>query len=234
MRGAIAYDDPDDDKTPVPGEDEDEARTIVMERRAIAAAAPRVPSSSPPAAEDQRLTLFDPHCVPSRWRRVAAWLRHAGRSLARLLQPVIALPMLPPLPPPKRSPTLVCANTASLEEVFHLLWRLDHEEVCAVGRVAHHVLAARALGPEPMTDAHVLFVLSRLWPDTDGTVMLERLRDRMSRLPRVVLDEALLRLEAREEIALLPADQNDLRGEGAALRHPTRGMLSRCAIRGAE
>ena len=134
MRGAIAYDDPDDDKTPVPGEEEDEARTIVMERRAIAAAAPRVPSSSPPAAEDQRLTLFDPHCVPSRWRRVAAWLRHAGRSLARLLQPVIALPMLPPLPPPK----------------------------------------------------------------------------------------------------LLPADQNDLRWEGAALRHPTRGMLSRCAIRGAE
>jgi hypothetical protein len=114
---AIAYDDPDE-KTPVPGahEEDDGALTRVMDRRVIAAAVAHVPSSSPPpAAEDQRLTIFDPHCVPSRWRRVAAWIGHIGRSLAQLLRPVIALPVLPPLPPPRRGGTLVCANGQDLE-----------------------------------------------------------------------------------------------------------------------
>ncbi len=227
---ALAFNDPE--KSPVPGADgeDDGAQTIVMKRPPIAA----VPSSAPPPAEDHRPTLFDPNCVPSWWRRFGAWLGHAGRSLGRRMRPVIALPELPPLPPPTRGGTLVCANAVALEEVFHLLWRLGPEDVRAVGRLVHHILAARALGPEPLTDARVLFVLSRLWPDADGTVTLEQLRDRMAGFPRALLDDALLRLEAREEIALLPAEENDVRGEGAALRHPTRGSLSRCALRGAQ
>jgi hypothetical protein len=94
---------------------------------------------------------------------------------------VLILPELPPLPPPTRGGTLVCANAANLEEVSHLLLRLDPEELRAVGRLVHHVLAVRHLGTVPMTDAHVLFVLSRLWSDGDGTVILERRRDRMGR-----------------------------------------------------
>lgn len=184
------------------------------------------PHDDPDAMDDERPTIVDPNCVP------APWWRRLGRWLARLMRPVPSLPELPPIPSPVHAAPSAYSRAAMLEEVFHFLWRVELGSVRAVGRLALHILAVRSHGLDGATEAHVCFVLSRLQPDNDGTIALPGLRDRMMGVPNDAVDRALLQLEARGLIELLPAlSHDDVRGRGAAIQHRTRGKLSRCVVR---
>ncbi len=206
--------------TTLPESDDDDGETPILER--------------PTWPEDMRPTIIDPSCAPP-----SGWLVRLNAILDRIRARFQRTTRLPPLPSPRArtssSPTLVSTGVFVFEEILSALWRLDHDQLDAVARLAVHVRDAREAGAEAAVDARILYVLTRILPAPTDVVSLALLRDKLVGLSRVAVDQGLLRLDASGRIVLLPAATSaGLAGTGnapgAGIEHPTRGILERCAL----
>jgi hypothetical protein len=152
-----------------------------------------------------RLVLLAP------WR--APWWWRLGRAIYRFFRPPPRALALPDLPPPSRSDRHVEAGAVSgdlFEELLCWLWCLDTSEIECTWDVIEHILAVRELGLQVATVAHVRFVISREVSGSNGTIAVERIRDKLIAQPRDAVDSALFGLAAAGEIDLIEGDQRSV------------------------
>ncbi|UQA57068.1 hypothetical protein [Polyangium aurulentum] len=118
-----------------------------------------------------------------------------------------------------------------------VLRRLHVLELADVIRNAQRHLAARGDAPDPDLVSRVLAAVLRLLPRYQHGygVPLSLLRVEFPRVPRFVLDRALLQMEERGLILLVPVSPRAAFVEAAAGIQNTRGLLYYCAApKGAE
>jgi hypothetical protein len=246
--------DEEEEKTLVmvqpPADDDLECETTVYPRCAIPPPAPDATSSprceaervgdTEPPTDAARLTDIDPPRVSRRARTAGNesgrlgwwWSRFRGRFFRRSQGiPPAPAPLAPPAP--RRTGTLVSAGSRlsfsayQAEEIMAALCLLETPHVAAVGQLADHIVAARAVGPDATAECIVLFALTRV-PDEDGAVRLARLRARLAGVARSTIDQALVRLAEQGRITLLRATTPA--AGSAALEHPILGIVDRCVL----
>ncbi|MDC0749972.1 hypothetical protein [Polyangium mundeleinium] len=228
-------------------DDREDAPTIVLHRPPGLTPRPPVPLSKAMVAEHPW------------WRRflkgLCFWRKPSGSSSsAPVLLPTTASSSSSPSPDPARSttsstsdttitrragrrttPTLVSppspGRRAVVDELHGLLWGFEQHELEDTVVLIGHILTVRRAGPEARVDAQILHALLHLRVEEDGTVPLVYLRGKVAGLARSVVDEALLRLEEQGRVLLLPEPPTArTRQAVAAIEHPTRGLLDRCAL----
>lgn len=126
-------------------------------------------------------------------------------------------------PEPSSSP-----NRLSQRAIFDLIWTLDNAALDNLSTHIERIIATRRLGPEAYAESRIVDLLDNLMyverAASDG-VTISVLRARIPEVARPILDHALLRLENRGIVALLPEDP----GHDGIL-DPVRGHLSRCIL----
>jgi hypothetical protein len=120
---------------------------------------------------------------------------------------------------------------AVVDEVHTLLWSFEPRELGETVKLIEHIVAARFAGPEGRVEAQIIYALMHIRADEDGAVGLAVLRGKLLGIARSAVDQALLRLEERCQVVLLPADPaSGMRQPAAGLEHATRGLLERVAL----
>jgi hypothetical protein len=115
--------------------------------------------------------------------------------------------------------------------VHTLLWSLEPHELEETAKLIAYIGASRLAGPEARVEAQILHALMYIRPDECGAVGLAFFRGRLLGVARSAVDQALLRLEERGQVVLLPADlASRARQATAAIEHPSRGLLERVAL----
>jgi hypothetical protein len=126
-------------------------------------------------------------------------------------------------PGPSSSP-----HRLSQRAIFDLIWTLDNAALDNLSTHIERIIATRRLGPEAYAESRIVDLLDSLMyverAAPDG-VSISVLRARIPEVARPILDHALLRLENRGIVALLPEDP----GHDGIL-DPVRGHLSRCIL----
>jgi len=121
----------------------------------------------------------------------------------------------------------------TLDHVAPLLWEGTSDELVAITEVLARVRVAKMRGPGVFLEERILFFLERAEVAEDGSIGLAAVRAYVLDAYREDVDRALLHLEAKGRIDLLPpvAPASGVRRGapvGACIDHPTRGPLERC------
>jgi hypothetical protein len=152
----------------------------------------------------------------------------ATRVVKALSEPVLS-DILPPPPFPPRRVDAELSPTTRGEELLVDVWRVPptyREALALVARVAAETPADIYL------HRRVHFVLSRLRPDDNGSVLLYRLRVALADVPFSLLNKTLRELEESEDVGLLPGpESSDPRSSVYAISDVVRGSLVRVQLR---
>lgn len=207
--------------------DEDAVETLVMNRSALPKPAKPepppesgIPSSKPPQSviveRPKEAPLEPPEPRPSRLQRIARWLDRFVASFQEVFlgaYPPLSeeLPKRPAFRP--RQGTLISADAVAEHEhgerMLLALLRAPPQYQRAAIAVARRARVMRDDGPDGYLDFVVHFVVSRIPPDKNGQIAVERLRDM---LPHKVYSRdiwpALVRLEERGLVLLIVANQH--------------------------
>lgn len=203
--------------------DEDAAETLVMSRKALPNAAKPDPppesgivtSSKPPESvviEQPKPKAPDP--APSLWQRFANTVDRCVASFSEVffgaLPPLSeALPNVPSFRP--RQGTIISADAVADDEqgerMLMALLRASPKYQIAAIAVARRALVMRDDGPDAYLDFLVHFAISRIPPNKNGQIGVERLRDM---LPHKIYSRdilpALVRLKERGLVVLVLGD----------------------------
>lgn len=131
---------------------------------------------------------------------------------------------------PRSQPPLSSASSHRLSQksIFDIAWTLDNASLDALSLHIDRILLLRRLGPEAYAESRIVDLLDSV-ADNDGTpsggICIATLRARIPEVARAMLDHALLRLENRGVIMLLP-DEHGHDG----IDDPVRGHLHRCVL----
>lgn len=126
-------------------------------------------------------------------------------------------------PGPSSSP-----NRLSQRAIFDLIWTLDNAALDGLSSHIERIVATRRLGPEAYAESRIVDLLDNLVIIERGApdgVSISVLRAKIPEVARAILDHALLRLENRGIVALIPEDP----GHDGIL-DPVRGHLNRCIL----
>lgn len=127
--------------------------------------------------------------------------------------------------PPVSSST---SRRISQRTIFELVWTLDNAALDALNAHIEHIIAVRRLGPEAYAESRIVDMLDIMHATERGApdgIGISFLRARIPEVSRMMFDRALLRLEHRGIIALLP----DEPGQDGIVDH-ARGHLNRCIL----
>lgn len=152
---------------------------------------------------------------------------------------------------PRSQPPVSSASSRRLSQraIFELVWTFDNAALDALAAHIERIIAARRLGPEAYAESRIVDLLDQLTMADRGHgdgICISILRARIPEVARAMFDHALLSLENRGVVALLP-DEPGLDGIGGLgaknadgdskphlLNHgiddPVRGHLSRCLL----
>lgn len=196
------------DSTDLPFDPPDStSRTADRLRRASATSAP---NSADVHSDDHRAGSPSAPSSSSLWGKLQRFVTGISRPRS---QP----------PEPSSSP-----HRLSQRAIFDLIWTLDNAALDNLSTHIERIIATRRLGPEAYAESRIVDLLDNLMyverAAPDG-VTISVLRARIPEVARPILDHALLRLENRGVLALLPEDP----GHDGIL-DPVRGHLSRCIL----
>lgn len=148
---------------------------------------------------------------PSFYERVIAWLASIGRSMAMALQRPRLSDHLPPVP--------VCISSTNgtnerAERLLLDIMRAPPEYVAAAVLIARATQTLRKRGNDVFAEGFVAFAISRMPPDSDGTISIKRLREWTRNVPSAKgIVPVLLRLEQQGVIAVeAPVDDTATSG----------------------
>lgn len=159
-------------------------------------------SSEPPPAKDSR---------PSLWGKLQRFVSGIGQSRSQ--------------PPASSSAS---SRRLSQRALFEFVWSLDNASLESLGGHIERILAVRRLGPEAYAESRIVDLLDNLHATERGFsegIVISTLRGRIPEVTRAMFDHALLRLENRGVVELLPEDP----GHDGIL-DPVRGHLNRCVL----
>jgi hypothetical protein len=131
---------------------------------------------------------------------------------------------------PRSQPPISSASSRKISQrsIFDLAWTLDNAALDALSSHIDRILVMRHLGPEAYAESRVVDMLDAI-ADSDRNategVFIATLRSRIPEVARPMLDHALLRLENRGVVALLPDDPGY-----DGIMDPVRGHLNRCIL----
>jgi len=131
---------------------------------------------------------------------------------------------------PRSQPPVSSSSSRRLSQraIFELIWTLDNAALDNLTTHIERIIAIRRLGPEAYAESRIVDLLDNMMIIERGAsdgINISLLRARIPEVARPMLDHALLRLENRGIVALLP---DDLDHEG--ISDPVRGHLSRCIL----
>jgi hypothetical protein len=127
--------------------------------------------------------------------------------------------------PPASGPA---SRRLSQRSIFEHVWTLDNAALDALSSHIEHIIAVRRLGPEAYAESRIvdlldmMFATERIGPEGVGISVL---RARIPEVTRPMLDYALLHLENRGTVMLVP----DEPGHDGII-DPVRGHLNRCIL----
>lgn len=116
----------------------------------------------------------------------------------------------------------------SQKALFEFVWTLDNATLDALSSLIERIIATRRLGPEAYAESRIVELLDNMMATERGTpdgIAIAILRARIPEVARPIFDHALLRLENRGVIALLPDDPGH-----DGIFDPVRGHLNRCIL----
>jgi hypothetical protein len=122
----------------------------------------------------------------------------------------------------------VTSGRLSQRAIYELVWTLDNAALDGLAEHIERIIATRRLGPEAYAESRIIHSLDNMMFLERGApngVSISILRARIPEVARNMFDHALLRLENRGIVALLPDDP----GHDGIL-DPVRGHLSRCVL----
>lgn len=130
----------------------------------------------------------------------------------------------------RSQPPVSSASSRRLSQraIFELVWTLDNAALDALTAHIERIVSARRLGPEAYAESRVVDLLDQLALAERGHsegICISILRARIPEVSRAMVDHALLSLENRGVVALLP----DEFGQDG-IDDPVRGHLSRCIL----
>lgn len=131
---------------------------------------------------------------------------------------------------PRSQPPVSSSSSHRLSQraIFDLIWTLDNAALDGLATHIERIIATRRLGPEAYAESRIVDFLDTMTlldrGASDG-ISISSLRARIPEVGRAMVDHALLRLENRGIVALLPEDP----GHDGIL-DPVRGHLSRCIL----
>ncbi len=155
---------------------------------------------------------------------VCTWFAAIPTTIATYLQRPRLSDHLPPVPECEssemtRGSAVVASANESAEKMFLDIMRAPSEYVDAVILVARATHALRKCGDAVFAEGFVVFTLSRMGPDNDGTISIGRLRERLhdTRMHRDqcmvrAIVPTLLRLEKQGVVALQMETTSDIGG----------------------
>jgi hypothetical protein len=131
---------------------------------------------------------------------------------------------------PRSQPPLSSSSSCKLSQraIFELVWTLDNAALDALHSHIERIIAVRRLGPEAYAESRVVDLLDNMQGTERGAsegICISMLRARIPEVARGMFDHALLRLENRGIVALLP---DELGHDG--ILDPVRGHLNRCIL----
>ncbi len=143
-----------------------------------------------------RDTIVDP---PRSWVvRASAWVASIGRMIASILRPPRLSDYLPPV-----SAFATLATNLHAERMLLEVMRAPPEYVDAAILVAHAARALRKRGNDVFVEGFVVFALSRMPSDADGSVQVKHLRECVRDIPEAKgIVPVLLRLEEQGVVSL--------------------------------
>jgi hypothetical protein len=127
--------------------------------------------------------------------------------------------------PPMSSPS---SRRLSQRSIFELVWTLDNAALDALSSHIEHIIAVRRLGPEAYAESRVVDLLDAMLSTERGGsegIGISILRARVPEVARPMFDHALLRLENRGIVTLIPDDPGH-----DGIMDPVRGHLNRCVL----
>ena len=149
---------------------------------------------------------------------------------------------------PRSQPPISSASSRRLSQraMFELVWTLDNAALDALAGHIGRIIAARRLGPEAYAESRIVDLLDHLTLTERGHgegIGIATMRARIPEVARPMFDHALLSLENRGVVALLP-DELGHEGFGAqsaeggskpqmfsqGIDDPVRGHLTRCIL----
>ncbi len=131
---------------------------------------------------------------------------------------------------PRSQPPVSSASSRKIAQrsIFDLAWTLDNAALETLSSHIDRILVMRHLGPEAYAESRIVDTLDA-FEDSDRNategVFITTLRSRIPEVTRAMLDHALLRLENRGVVALLPDDPGY-----DGIMDPVRGHLNRCIL----
>lgn len=131
---------------------------------------------------------------------------------------------------PRSQPPVSSASSRRLSQrtIFELVWTLDNAALDALSSHIEHIVAVRRLGAEAYAESRVvdlldtMFGAERVGPEG---VYISTMRARIPEVTRPMFDYALLRLENRGILTLVPDDPGH-----DGIMDPVRGHLNRCIL----
>lgn len=143
---------------------------------------------------------------------------------------------------PRSQPPVSSSSFRRLSQraMFELVWTYDNAALDALSSHIDRIVAVRRLGPEAYAESRIVDMLDNLLVTernaSDG-ICISILRARIPEVARAMFDHALLRLENRGIVTLLPEDgrhdeRHDTEHDGAhdGIFDPVRGQLNRCIL----
>jgi len=131
---------------------------------------------------------------------------------------------------PRSQPPVSSSSSRRLSQraIFEIVWTLDNATLDALSSHIERIIAVRRLGPEAYAESRIVDLLDNLQATErsahDG-IGISMLRARIPEVARAMFDHALLRLENRGVVELLP---DELGHDG--IFDPVRGHLNRCIL----
>lgn len=131
---------------------------------------------------------------------------------------------------PRSQPPVSSHSSRRLSQraIFELVWTLDNAALDALSSHIARIIAVRRLGPEAYAESRIVDLLDNLQSTERGAsegMGISILRARIPEVTRAMFDHALLRLENRGIVELLP---DELGHDG--IFDPVRGHLNRCIL----
>ncbi len=147
---------------------------------------------------------------------------------------------------PRSQPPVSSTSFRRLSQraMFELVWTYDNAALDALSSHIERILAVRRLGPEAYAESRIVDMLDNMLMTERGAsdgLCISILRARIPEVARAMFDHALLRLENRGIVTLLPDASDQDRGHDSGhdrghdrghdgIFDPVRGQLNRCVL----
>ena len=142
--------------------------------------------------------------------RGCAWIETMGQRIARALRPPRLTDMMPPRCIGESSHDSALNGDVNVlgERMLLDIMRAPPDYVDAAALIVRATHALHKRGDDVLAEGFVVFALSRMVPDSDGTITIKRLREHVGNVPSARgIVPVLLRLEEQGVISMdVPAD----------------------------